>query len=355
MRLDRNKWILAGAVAAVLLSGCGRKTPPVAAPVLLEDDPAASTSGASTGFDDPLAGAVPATGLPDAGVPPAPVASGAQDVPATVSQDLSASATPDPAATPAQDVVATDAVASTPAELAQLAEEAARKAEEDAAARRKAEEEARKAAEERARRKAEEEARAKAEELAALTPTFDRAIGQGGLYGALGIALDGANLFVVDNDRTGLLGKFSSVRKYEIATGKFLSSMEDVGLLGARNLPTSVDRVKVQGGKVLAADKASTWTFDNTGILMTTVAGSFDLVTTVPVPGSTDSYRIASGKLQRVEADGDVRLTLSTFEAGGEEEAIGNPVALAIDSTGTLFVTDDGSKPRVLVFKAARK
>jgi hypothetical protein len=351
MRFKQDKWILAGAVAAVLVAGCGRKAPPVAGPILLDEEPAAEAPMAPSTFEsaptEPAPPSAPELGSTEGALDPLMPASGAADVVASATPDLAASAVIDP--------VATDVVASSPAELAKLAEDEAKRKADEAEAGRKADEEARRAAEEKARRKAEEEARRKADELAALTPTFDRAIGQGGLRGALGIALDGANMFVVDNARTGLLGKFSSVRKYEIATGKFLTSVEDVGLMGARNLPTTVDRVKIQGGKILAADASSTWTFDNTGILMTTVAGSFDVVKSVAVPGSTDLYRIHDGKLQRVEADGDVRLTLSNFEANGEDDAIGNPVALAIDAVGTLFVTDNGSKPRVLVFKAASK
>jgi hypothetical protein len=351
MRFKQDKWILAGAVAALLVAGCGRKAPPVAAPILLDEEPAAEAPMAPSSFEsapmEPASPITPAVGSTEGALDPSMPASGAVDVVATATPDVTASAVVDP--------VASDVVASSPEELAKLAEDEAKRKAEEAEARRKADEEARRASEEKARRKAEEEARRKADELAALTPAFDRAIGQGGLHAALGFALDGANMLVVDNARTGLLGKFSSVRKYEIATGKFLSSVEDVGLMGARNLPTTVDRVKVQGGKILAADASSTWTFDNTGILMTTVAGSFDVVKSVSVPGSTDRYRIHDGKLQRVEADGDVRLTLSAFEASGEDDAIGNPVALAIDASGTLFVTDNGSKPRVLVFKAASK
>ncbi|MEB3328920.1 MAG: hypothetical protein VKQ33_06775 [Candidatus Sericytochromatia bacterium] len=359
MRLSRDAWILAGATAALLLAGCGRKTPPVAAPVLLDDGVVTETPLAPTAFEALSEGsalpAAPASGSPDEGLAPGPVASGAADaVAGSVPEPVASSVTLAP--------VVADPVASTAEELAALAEDVARRKAEEAEARLRAEEEAREAAEaarqaaeEKARREAEQEAQRKAEELAALTPAFVRAIGEGGLHGALGLALDGANLFVVDNGRTGLLGKFASVRKYEIATGRFLKSVEDIGLLGARNLPTSVDRVKVQGGRILAANPSSTWTFDNTGTLMTTTAGSFDVVTSVAVPGSTDSYRIHAGKLQRVKADGDVRLTLSTFDANGQEETIGNPVALAVDGVGTLFVTDNGSKPRVLVFEAAAR
>lgn len=351
MKIANQKLILAGVVAAIMLSGCGKKAPTGAAtPVTFGDDEEIA---------NPIApSTVPGEAYADNTLPPAGITQLTDSE--TPAGDPYADVTPDTNVNTNVDTAAADAKKAEEAAAAKKLEDdaaakkaadeaaAAKLAESDAAAKKLADEAAaakKKADAEAAAQKKKDEAAAKlAEELAAKTPTFKKIIGNGSLHSANGIAIASGILYVVDNARQGLLGKFAAVRSYETATGDFKSSFENIGWAGAKNLPTSVNRVKIADGKILAGDDAKTYTFSSDGSLLETADASFALVTEVDVPGSEDAWKIKSGKVVRVDGDGDVLLTLSADE-------IAAPVSVAVDADGNLYVSD-ATKHAVVVFTA---
>lgn len=340
-----------GVVATLLLSACGRQTATAPRPILLS-----SPAGAGAALANPI---LP---LPDpegsftevetgvsAGeqlVDPNPVSTDEQASDEIASSDISTEAIP----------VDPEAEARAKAE-----EEARLKAE--AEARAKAEEEARLKAEAEARAKEEEEIRQAAERARALTPQYQRAIGEGSLHSASGISVSTEKvgdeekdyLYVIDNARNGLLfGKYAAARKYEAASGQYMQmSFEDIGLGGTKNLPVTVTKVKVMNTKVIVADDINTWVFDAGANLLESRPGTFEMPAQIKLPNSEDHYKIADGKLQRTNASGEVLVTFG-------DEYVTNPRSLALDSVGNLYVTglhrgETGSdKPAVIVFSAAK-
>ena len=335
LRIENKKLVLAGVVAAIMLSGCGKKTPTTtAAPVLLDDGGDAAAAPLETPPQN-LEEAYPAADeLPAADLPPAETPT--DEAPATGGDAEEGDAEEAP------ELSAEEAAAKAAAEAAakKAAEEAAAKAAEEAAER-----EAEEAAEREAakKKKAEEEAKKKAEKLAKMTPKFKKAIGEGSLHAAMGLAVSDGILYVVDNARQGLLGKFAAVRSYDLTTGDFLSSFENIGWAGAKNMPTSVTRVKIVDGGVAAADGATTYKFDLTGGLLEQTTATFPLPTEVEVDDDL-SYRLEDGKIERLDEDGDDVLSF------GEDE-LEDPISIAVDSAGNIYVSER-STPKVVVFSA---
>ena len=329
LQFNNKKLVLAGVVAAIMLTGCGKKTPTgVARPVPLGDSAIAPAPTAPQNLDEiaPVEGELPT--YEDATTEPVD--------PAT------------PNATEAEDEDA--------AEDEKAAEEAAKKAEDEAAAKKAAEEAAKKAAEdakqaeeaakrkkEEEEREAEEEAQEQAEKLARQTPKFSKAIGAGSLHSANGITIAGGILYVVDNARQGLLGKFAAIRSYDLATGDFQSSIENIGWAGAKNLPTSVNRVKLDGGNLVAADGAKSYKFSLTGELLESVDATFPLPTEVEADDDV-TYRIKNGQIDRLDEDGDVVLSF------GDDE-LDAPVSITLDEDGNIYVSESASA-KVVVFSA---
>ena len=341
MAIENKKLVLAGVVAAMLLTGCGKNTPATpAAPVLL-DDGAGPTAAAPAAMEELPADALPPATTPADETPPADASDASDDATAEAEAAAKKKAEEEAAAKKkAEDEAAAKKKADEEAAAKKKAEEEAaakKKADEEAAAKAKAEAEA------AAKKAAEEEARLKAEKLAKQTPKFKVTIGDGSLHSANGLAVSGNSVFVVDNNRTGLLGKFAAVREYDIATGDFKTSFENIGWGGAKNLPTSVTHVKLEDGNILAADGVKTWTFSGDGALVSTADTTFVDPQEVTDAKTGDVFRIHGGKIDRVHG-GDVLLSF-----GGDE--LDTPLALAIDGDGNLYVSEK-SKGVVIVFSA---
>lgn len=292
--------VLFSMISALLLAGCGKSTPAeVARPVPLGNTKAQ------------------------------PVAPTVDEAQAPVYEEYPSDGTlpAEWAATDEAEEADEEAAASTEEEIAEAeaAEEARKAAEEAARLAKEAEEAEREAAE-----KAEREAEAKLKK----PHTFAKSFGNGSLHTAQGLLIDDGTLFVVDNQRTGLLGKFAAVRVYDIETGDFLKrSIENIGWVGAKNMPTSVDRIQFEDGRLLAADSTTTYVFSLTDDkLVEKREGSFDLPTKVTNPKNKDVYRIAGNKIERVH-DGDVKVSFG-------EDQITTATSIAVDADGTLYVSD---------------
>lgn len=341
VQFENKKLMLAGVVAAILLTGCGKNTPTGSArPIPLGDSTQATAPADPQNLEEaaPLEGELPSSTEPAAALPVEDVEPAtSSDAPASaVADDAAAAEAAKKAAEEAEKKAAEEAAAKLKAE-----EEAKKKAEEDAAAKKKAEEEAKKQAEEEKKR-AEEEAAAKAEKLARQTPKFSKAIGEGSLHSANGLAILDGILYVVDNARQGLLGKFAAVRSYELATGEFQASFENIGWAGAKNLPTSVSRVKIVDGSVVAADGAKSYTFSLDGTLTNTEDVTFTMPTQVTTPDGDDTYKIEDGQIVRYDDDDD------KVVAFGDDE-LDAPVSITLDASGNIYVSDK-STARVVVF-----
>jgi hypothetical protein len=172
----------------------------------------------------------------------------------------------------------------------------------------------------------EEEATVKANE-------FVKSIGNGSLNSSHGVAVSGDHLFVVDNARTGLFGKFASVRRYEIASGDYTKlSFENIGNLGAKNMPTTVTAVKIKDGQVLAGNSAIVYTFGLDAKLVSTEEGAVSLTTQVTDPTTGDVFKLAGNEIQRLHA-GKVLVSFG-------DDVIGEANAIAVGPDGSLFVSD---------------
>lgn len=333
LQFENKKVVLAGVVAAMLLTGCGKSAPTTAAPIAFDDEPAATAPADTSALEE----AAPADELP---------------------ADLGAQLPADEPATPDETADGADDEAAAEAEAKKKAEEeaaAAKKAEEEAAAKKEAEEQAardakaKEEAEEAAAKKAEEkkkreeeEAREKAEKLERQTPKFSKAIGEGSLHSANGLAVLDGILYVIDNARTGLFGKFAAVRSYDVATGDFQSSIENIGWMGAKNLPTTVTRVKIADGQVVAADGTTSYSYTLDGTLMGTTDATFELPTEVTTADGDDVYKIKDGHVVRYDDDGD-----KVCEFG--EDELTEPVSIALDAKGNIYVSEK-SGAKVVVF-----
>ncbi|MEB3196269.1 MAG: hypothetical protein VKP62_03605 [Candidatus Sericytochromatia bacterium] len=341
--MPRSKpcFVLVGLCVALSLSACGRKPPVATAPITLADD--TRVASAPDNLQAALPNAVPGGELE---LPPADLdaSSGNQVASNVVAADVASNAIATDV--PGIDQVASDTAASA-AEAKRIADEAA-KAEavkREAEAKRKADEEAAAAA----KKAAEEAEKRKAEQQAAMTPRYSRVIGEGGLYGAQALCISSGSIYVVDNARTGLLGPFAAIRKYDLATGEYAKlSFENLGLLGVKNLPVGIKAVKVENTKVITTDGTTQWTFDAGANLLKSEPGSFAPPAKLTLPGKTDSIVIKDGVLQRVEADGDLVVTF------GQKE-VNKATALALDEAGNLYVCDAGPKARVVVFTAPKE
>ena len=353
-------------LTALLVVGCGRQTPTSTKPIILKSNVPAS-----------------AAPLPSAqGVPLPPdrlVAEGANEVIETedaqsLLDGVAQSASPTSNSTPSamqSPQVTPSAIATPDPVLAKAEEEARLKAEEEArkkaeaeaklkaeeearkkaeeAARLKAEEEARKKAEEEARLKAEEEARKKAEAEAlkqALTPAYDKALVGSGLSAVQGLAIDGTSIFVVDNQRSGLLGKYAAVRQYSLATGTFTRSFENVGVLGFRNMPLTVDRVQIVNQTVVAADATKRYVFDMNGKLLRTEDGS--------LPATSFVVNSKTGHMMRLAAKGLERVQQNEIVVSFGQDQVSQPRSVVQDAQGNLYVSD-GATNQVHLFKAPTK
>lgn len=177
---------------------------------------------------------------------------------------------------------------------------------------------------------------------------FVKSIGNGSLHAALGIAVDSGKLYVVDNARTGLLGKYASVRVYDVTSGEYDKvSFENIAWGGAKNMPTSVTRVKISAGKLLAADETTTYAFDlATADLIEKTEATFPLVTEVKDPTTGDTFKINGSKIDRIH-DGEVVLSFGSDLLGGAN-------ALAVTADGTLYVSES-AKGLVHQFAPAEK
>lgn len=335
LQFENKKVVLAGVVAAMLLTGCGKSTPTTAAPIPLGDESGATAPADTSALEE---------AAPFEEQPAAPIDQLPADEPAPTDEA--------PAADEGADEAAAEEAAKKAAEEAAAA---AKKAEEEAAAKKEAEEQAARdakakaEAEEAAKRKAEErkkreeeEAREEAEKLERQTPKFSKAIGEGSLHSANGIAILDGILYVVDNARTGLFGKFAAVRSYDIATGDFQSSIENIGWMGAKNLPTTVTRVKIAAGEITAADGAKSYTYTLDGTLMGTTDATFEMPTEVTTADGDDTYKLKDGHVVRYDDDGD-----KVCEFG--EDELTEPVSIALDADGNIYVSEK-SGAKVVVF-----
>jgi chemotaxis protein histidine kinase CheA len=369
-------------LTALLVVGCGRQTPTSTKPIILRSNVPASAQPLPPALDVPLPpdrlveeGANEVIETEDAqslldGVGPSASPTPEASPSAVTSPQVtpSATATPDPAVAKAEEEARLkaeeEARKKAEAEAKLKAEEEARKkaeeearlkAEEEArkkaeeAARLKAEEEARKKAEEEARLKAEEEARKKAEAEAqkqALTPAYDKALIDSDLSAVQGLAMDGTSIFVVDNQRSGFLGKYAAVRQYSLATGTFIRSFENVGVLGFRNMPATVDRVQIVNQTVVAADAKKRYVFDINGKLLRTEDGS------LPATGFVVNSK--SGHLMRLAAKGLERVHQNEIIVSFGQDQVSQPRSVVQDAQGNLYVSD-GATNQVHLFKAPTK
>lgn len=303
--------ILFGLIAAMLASGCGRQTPAeTARPIALGAKKAAVTAPAAT---QETAAPIDTSEVPYedlAGEEPATEAEEATDEEAAT-EAASPSPTPTPTPTPSP----------TPS------------ADED-------EEE-------------EEEASPSPTPTPTPAPTakankFVKSIGNGSLHTANGIAIADGKLYVVDNQRTGLLGKYASVRVYDVASGEYDKlSFENIAWGGAKNMPATVTRVKLSAGKVLAADETTTYAFDLASAdLIEKTEGTFPLVTEVKDPTTGDTFKLNGNKIDRLH-DGEVVLSFG-------EDVLGGANAIAVSADGTLFVSEK-TKGLVHQFAPAEK
>lgn len=307
--------VLFSMISALLLAGCGKSSPAeVARPVALGQAAAAPTAPA---YDSqmPVYEEYPAAGtMPADGTVPAEWA------------DEEEEATPEIAASTAEEIAAAEEAAREAAELKakEEAEAAAKKAAEEAA------EAAKKAAEEAERKAAEEAAAAKLK----APHTFTKSIGNGSLRSAQGLVLDGGKAYVLDNQRTGLLGKFAAVRAYDVASGDYLKlSIENIGWAGAKNMPATVSALKFENGQVLAADATTTYVFNLAdAAFVEKREATFANQTEVKHPVNGDTYRLAGSKIERVH-NGTVTVSFG-------EGQLTQGTAIAIDADGTLYVAD---------------
>lgn len=269
----------AAMVAAMLLSGCGR----------------ASMTQVARPTSTPAQAVIPSV---------APLTEAADEAPLTETlPELVASPTPTPTPTP------------TPA----------------------AEDDAEKEADETADEE-EEETEEEAEEAPQVSGNaYVKEIGKGSLNSANGLAVLADKIYVVDNARTGLFGKFAAVRVYEAASGDYTKlSFENLGLGGAKNLPTAVDRVKLAGTSIVAASATMTYTYDAEAKLQDSAEGTFALVTSAVDPKSGDTFKVAGDHIERFHG--------ATKVVSFGEDQIGEAVSLAFGSDGALYVSDKGKK-----------
>ncbi|MFP5504141.1 MAG: hypothetical protein ACLGIN_16775, partial [Candidatus Sericytochromatia bacterium] len=191
-----------------------------------------------------------------------------------------------------------------------------------------------------------EEAAAEAERAAAEAKlkaphTHARVIGNGSLHTAQGFAIDNGQLFVLDNQRTGLLGKYAAVRVYDLASGDYLKrSIENIGWAGAKNMPATVNRIKIEGGQLFAADDTTTYVFSLTDDkLVEKREGTFANVTEVTNPKSDDVYKLNGNTIERIH-DGEVKVAFG-------DDQLTQATAIAVDANGTLYVSDASGKVHV--------
>jgi hypothetical protein len=174
---------------------------------------------------------------------------------------------------------------------------------------------------------------------------FIKAIGSGSLDSANGLAVAAGKLYVVDNARTGLLGKFAAVRVYDVASGAYAKlDFENIGWSGAKNMPTSVTRVKLEDGNVLAANDTTTYVYKPDASLLEQRTATFALPTQVTDPVSGDIFRLNGNKIERVHAGSVV--------ASFGSDVITQGTSIAVDENGDLFVSDN-SKATVYEFGPA--
>lgn len=316
--------VLFSMISALLLAGCGKSSPAdVARPVAL--------GGNSAPIAQPIAPEMEA---------PAPVY---EEYPAdgTYPAEWDAEeeeATPEVAASTAEEIAEAEAAAE--AEAERLAEEEAERLAEEEAEREA--EEAERAAEEAA----EEAERAAAEAKLKAPHTHALVIGNGSLHTAQGFAIDNGQIFVLDNQRTGLLGKYAAVRVYDLASGDYLKrSIENIGWAGAKNMPATVNRIKIEGGQLFAADDTTTYVFSLTDDkLVEKREGTFANVTEVTNPKNDDVYKLNGNTIERIH-DGEVKV------AFGDDE-LTQATAIAVDAEGTLYVSDASGKVHVFTHPA---
>ncbi len=338
VQFENKKLVLAGVVAAILLTGCGKNGPTTAArPIPLGDSTEAIAPADPQNLEAiaPVADELPVTNDPIA-EPPVDETAASPDAVATTA---TAGDAEDEAAAKAKAEADAKKKAEEDAAAAAAAEEAAKR---DAEAAKEAEEAA-KRKEEAKKKKAEEEAQEKAEKLERQTPKFSKAIGEGSLHAANGLAILDGILYVVDNARQGLFGKFAAVRSYEIATGEFQSSIENIGWVGAKNLPTSVTRVKIKDGSLIAADGTKSYTFSLDGALTNTEDTTFTMPTEATTADGDDTYKIKGGTIVRYDDDDD-----KVCEFG--EDELTEPVSIALDAEGNIYVSEK-SGAKVVVFE----
>lgn len=177
---------------------------------------------------------------------------------------------------------------------------------------------------------------------------FVKSIGNGSLHTAHGIAVSNGKVYVVDNQRTGLLGKYASVRVYDVTSGEYENtSFENIAWGGAKNMPATVTRVKIASGKLMAADETTTYSYDLASTdLIEKTEGTFPLVTEVKDPVTGDTFKLNGNKIDRIH-DGEVVLSFG-------EDVLGGGNAIAVTADGTLFVSEK-TKGLVHQFAPAEK
>ena len=158
--------------------------------------------------------------------------------------------------------------------------------------------------------------------------------------------MDGTSIFVVDNQRSGFLGKYAAVRQYSLATGTFIRSFENVGVLGFRNMPATVDRVQIVNQTVVAADAKKRYVFDINGKLLRTEDGS------LPATGFVVNSK--SGHLMRLAAKGLERVHQNEIIVSFGQDQVSQPRSVVQDAQGNLYVSD-GATNQVHLFKAPTK
>lgn len=162
---------------------------------------------------------------------------------------------------------------------------------------------------------------------------FVKSIGNGSLNSSHGVAVSGGSLYVVDNARTGLFGKFAAVRVYDIATGAYTKlSFENLAMMGAKNMPTTVTAVKVENGAIVASSPTLSYTFGIDGKLVSSDETTFGLTTQVTDPKTGDTFKLNGSKIDRIHA--------GTVIASFGDDVIGQGNAIAVGADGSLFVSD---------------
>ncbi|MNS43951.1 hypothetical protein D3C72_763790 [compost metagenome] len=160
-----------------------------------------------------------------------------------------------------------------------------------------------------------------------------KSIGNGSLNSSHGVAVSGEYLYVVDNARTGLFGKFAAVRQYEIATGAYTKlSFENLAMMGAKNMPTTVTAVKVESGAIIASSPTLSYTFDATGKLLSSDETTFGLTTQVVDPKTGDTFKLNGSQVDRIHG--------GTVIASFGSDVIGQGNAIAAGADGSIFVSD---------------